>query len=51
MVDNNKKKHLFSFAKINKYFIFPFLCPVFCFLGNYCIFSIYEDKGIKHPDF
>ena len=32
---NNKKKHLISFAKINKYFIFPFLCPIFNVLAIY----------------
>ena len=30
----NKKECLFSFAIINKYFIFPFLCPIFCMLTN-----------------
>jgi hypothetical protein len=29
---------LISFGKINKYFIIPFLCPIFCFLVNYFIF-------------
>ena len=27
-----KYKCLFSIGKINKYFIIPFLCPIFCFL-------------------
>ena len=29
-----KKECLFSCGKINKYFIIPFICPIFCFLGN-----------------
>ena len=28
---------LISFGKINKYFIIPFLSPIFCYLANYCI--------------
>ena len=35
-----KNECLFSFGKINKYFIIPFLCPIFCFLGNY-FFKLY----------
>ena len=34
----NKKKHkksLISFAKLNKYFLIPFLAPVFCMLANF----------------
>ena len=30
-----KNKCFFSFGKINKYFIIPFLCPIFCFLKVY----------------
>ena len=32
-----KNKCLFSFGKLNKYFIIPFLCPIFCFLANYLL--------------
>ena len=32
-----KNECLFSFGKINKYFIIPFLCPIFLFLTNYFI--------------
>jgi len=35
-----KNENLFSFGKINKYFIIPFLCPIFLFLTNYFI-SLY----------
>ena len=30
-----KNKCLFSCGKINKYFIIPFICPIFCFLTNH----------------
>ena len=49
---NNKKKdnRLFSFAKINKYFIIPFLCPIFCMIANFCIEIINEDKGVINKE-
>lgn len=43
-----EKEYLFSFAKINKYFIIPFLCPVFCIICNYFIERINSDKGLKN---
>ena len=46
-----EKECLFSFAKINKYFIFPFLCPIFCVIANYFIFSIIKIEGIKNKEF
>ena len=53
--DNNqnkkRKEHLFSFATINKYFIFPFLCPIFCFLANFFLSLISKDNGLNHKDF
>ena len=48
---NQKKKEkecLFSFAKINKYFIIPFLCPIFCTICNYFINIISMDEGLKN---
>ena len=42
---NQKEEHLFSFAIINKYFIFPFLCPIFCFLANLFIDLIGDNNG------
>ena len=39
---------LFSFAKINKYFIIPFLCPICCSICNYFIQRINADKGFKN---
>ena len=45
-----KNECLFSFGKINKYFIIPFLCPIFCFLSNYFIklyiFIFIDEKKI-----
>ena len=48
---NNKKECLFSFSKLNKYFIIPFLCPVMDLIRE-----ILEDSGmvsddIKNKDF
>lgn len=50
--NNNKKsnKCLFSYAKINKYFIIPFLCPVFCMLGNFFIVIVDEDEGVINKE-
>ena len=43
---NNNKKGLISFAKINKYFIFPFLLPIFCMLAEYFSNEIYSTNKI-----
>ena len=32
-----KNERIFSFGKINKYFIIPFLCPIFHFLSGYSL--------------
>ena len=45
------KQKLFSFAKINKYFIFLFLCPICCMLGNLFICLTIEEKGFKNKEF
>ena len=46
----NKKEKLFSFGKINKYFIIPFLCPVCCMLANYFIYLILQEwKNSEFP--
>lgn len=44
----NNKECLFSCAKINKYFIIPFLCPLFCSICNYFIQIVNDDKGFKN---
>ena len=46
-----EKECLFGFAKINKYFIFPFLCPIFCVIGNYFIYKIVKQEGINNKEF
>jgi len=42
-----EKECLFSCGKINKYFIIPFLCPIFCFLTNY-FFKLYAEIPNKN---
>ena len=41
---NKKNESLFSFAKINKYYLFPFLAPIFCCTANYFIHTLYNDN-------
>ena len=36
----DKKECLFSFSKLNKYYLIPFLCPIICFLSNYMMFNL-----------
>ena len=44
----NKKSSLFSCTKINKYFIFPFLSPIFIFIRDYLIGKAkLKDNGVK----
>ena len=45
---NNKKECLFSFAKINKYYLFPFISPIFCCTANFFIHTI--SKGNSHME-
>ena len=49
--EDTTKQPLIAFAKINKYFLIPFLCPVFCMLANYFIIFINEAKVIKKEEF
>ena len=50
-VDPNKqKKPLITFAKINKYFLIPFLAPVFCMFANYFLLKIREIKVVRHEE-
>ena len=46
-----KKSPLFSFAKINKYFIIPFLSPIFCFLANLFLDLLLKNRGIANLSF
>ena len=41
---NKKNESLFSFAKINKYYLFPFLAPIFCCTANYFIHTLYKEN-------
>ena len=47
----NNKTSLITFAKLNKYFLIPFLCPVFCMLTNFFLNLIMENKETKKIDF
>ena len=40
-----KKECLFSFARINSYYLFPFIAPVFCCLGNVFIHEIRDGNA------
>ena len=43
-----KKKRLFSFTKLNRFFIFPFLSPIFIFIRDYIIgLAKIKNDGIK----
>ena len=48
---NKGKKPLITFAKLNKYFLIPFLAPVFCMLANYFLNKIGETRVVKHEEF
>ncbi len=45
------KKPLIDFAKLNKYFLIPFICPIFCMLTNYFNDKLEETKSIKEEIF
>ena len=45
---HEEKKRLISFTKMNKYFIFPFLSPIFIFIRDYLIgLAKLKDDNIK----
>ena len=46
-----ENKSLITFSKLNKYFIIPFLCAMFCTLSNYFLVSILRTSVIKKPEF
>ena len=51
---NNKKECLFSFSKLNKYYIIPFLWPVMDVIRDIIIDLIDSDlasEGVKNTDF
>ena len=47
----NTKKSYIKFTKLNKYFLFPFICPVFSNLCFYLPSIIFNDKGMKGKEF
>ena len=49
--NNNKKESLISFAKLNKYFIFPFICPIICMICNYFLILGIDEIGFKNREF
>ena len=47
----NPKKSCISFAKINKYFLIPFLSPVFCFISNFFLTLIQKSTVSQRKEF
>ena len=47
----DNKKPFVVFAKLNKYFIIPFLCPILCMTANYFLALLVEEKVIKRVEF
>ena len=45
---NKQKQKLITFAKLNKYFIFPFLCPIFCTIWNYFFSHANKSKVVTN---
>ena len=46
-----QKESLITFAKLNKYFIIPFLCPIICMICNYFINEIIGEIGFENRKF
>ena len=51
LMTDKKKKPFISFAKINKYFLIPFITPVFCMFANYFLYKIKATKVVKNEEF
>ena len=50
--DNKKKKEgLFSFTRLNKYFIIPFICPIICMISNYFLSLMMDQADFDHKQF
>ena len=47
----DKKTSLITFAKLNKYFLIPFIVPIFSMSTNYCIALLIETNTIKKLEF
>ena len=50
-LSKEKQKPLIAFAKLNKYFLIPFLCPIFCMLSTYFLGVIISTNVIKRVEF
>ena len=46
-----KQQSLITFAKLNKYFLIPFICPIFCMLASYFMGRIIITNVIKKVEF
>ena len=46
-----KKECIFGFAKLNKYFIIPFICPIISMACNYLINEIIDVIGFENREF
>ena len=46
-----KKECIFGFAKLNKYFIIPFVCPIISMACNYLINEIIDVIGFENREF
>ena len=51
ITSDKQKKPLITCAKLNKYFLIPFIAPVFNMFSNYFIFKVGEQKVVKHEEF
>ena len=47
----NKKECLFSFDRINKYYLFPFLAPIFCMLANFFLYLVRNKINDKEGNY
>ena len=45
--EKDKENSIITFAKLNKYFLFPFLSPFFCMLSNYLFAYVLKSNVIK----
>ena len=50
--ENKKQKEgLFSFTKLNKYFIIPFICPIICMISNYFLSLMMDQADFDDKQF
>ena len=51
ITSDKQKKSLITCAKLNKYFLIPFIAPVINLFSNYFITKVLEQKVVKHEEF